>query len=52
MEIPVVVLSADAMSGQIKKMLKSGALAYLTKPLDVIEFLRVIDLWMNTTSET
>lgn len=41
--IPVVVISADAMAKQIEKLLKTGAKDYLTKPLDVIEFLKVID---------
>ena len=41
--IPVVVLSADAMSNQIEKLLKLGAGAYITKPLDVIEFLKIVD---------
>ena len=33
--IPVVVISADATSPQIKRLLSSGARAYLTKPIDV-----------------
>ena len=43
MAIPVVVVSADAMPQQIEKLMKAGAMNYLTKPLDVVEFLRVID---------
>jgi CheY-like chemotaxis protein/anti-sigma regulatory factor (Ser/Thr protein kinase) len=42
-EIPVVVISADATSPQIKRLLSAGARAYLTKPLDIPEFFRVID---------
>ena len=41
--IPVVVVSADAMQNQIKTVLQLGANHYLTKPLDVPDFLRVID---------
>lgn len=41
--IPVVILSADAMTNQIEKLLRSGARDYLTKPLDVGKFLKVID---------
>lgn len=41
--IPVVVISADATSPQIKRLLSAGARAYLTKPLDIPEFFRVID---------
>lgn len=39
--IPVVVISADATPGQIKRLISAGARAYLTKPLDVEEFFRV-----------
>lgn len=38
-EIPVVVLSADATTGQRDRLGKTGAYAYLTKPLDVDGFL-------------
>lgn len=42
-EIPVIVLSADAMPRQISKLLKAGASQYLTKPIDVVAFLEIID---------
>ena len=42
-EIPVVIISADATSPQIKRLLSAGARAYLTKPLDITEFFRVIE---------
>jgi PAS domain S-box-containing protein len=42
-DIPVVVISADATAPQIKRLLSAGASAYLTKPLDIAEFFRVID---------
>jgi signal transduction histidine kinase/ActR/RegA family two-component response regulator len=41
--IPVVIVSADATPGQVKRLLESGATAYLTKPLDVRQFLDVVD---------
>ena len=41
--IPVIVLSADATPGQNRKFLDAGAFAYMTKPLDLTELLRVID---------
>ncbi|MBA4408957.1 MAG: hypothetical protein C0397_05995 [Odoribacter sp.] len=41
--IPVVVISADAMAKQINKLMEAGAKDYLTKPLDVVEFLKVVD---------
>jgi PAS domain S-box-containing protein len=42
-DIPVVVISADATSPQIKRLLSAGARAYLTKPIDIAEFFRVIE---------
>jgi len=41
--IPVIVLSADATSGQIERLLAAGATAYLTKPLDVQRFLDLLE---------
>jgi signal transduction histidine kinase/CheY-like chemotaxis protein len=41
-EIPVIVLSADASKNQIARLVEAGASAYLTKPLDVLEFLTVL----------
>ena len=41
--IPVVVLSADATPGQVQRLLSAGASAYLTKPFDVRELLRILD---------
>lgn len=41
--IPVIVISADVMPEQVKKLERAGAKNYLTKPLDVIEFLNEID---------
>lgn len=41
--IPVIVLSADATYGQMRRLLASGATAYLTKPLDLRQVLEVLD---------
>jgi signal transduction histidine kinase/ActR/RegA family two-component response regulator len=41
--ISVIVVSADATSGQIKRLLASGADAYLTKPLNVRHFEDVLE---------
>jgi PAS domain S-box-containing protein len=41
--IPVIIISADAMPKQMDKLLNSGAVDYLTKPLDITTFLKVID---------
>ena len=40
---PVVVISADATKGRIDRLMAAGANGYLTKPLDISEFLRVVD---------
>ena len=42
-EIPVIVISADATPKQIEALLAGGAKTYLTKPIDVLEFLRTLD---------
>ncbi|HEX9388013.1 MAG TPA: ATP-binding protein, partial [Anaerolineales bacterium] len=42
-EIPVVVVSADATSGQVERLTALGAQAYLTKPLNVKHFVRLIE---------
>jgi PAS domain S-box-containing protein len=41
--IPIVVLSADATAGQIERLLAAGAYAYVTKPIDVKEFVAILD---------
>ncbi len=41
--IPVVMLSADASPRRADELLAAGAQAYVTKPLDVIQLLKVID---------
>ena len=45
--IPVVVISADAMQETIEKLMQAGTKNYLTKPLDIIAFLKVVDAWMG-----
>lgn len=40
--IPVIIITADAMPHQHKKLLASGAKKYLTKPLNIPEFLSLI----------
>ena len=38
-----VILGADATPGQVERLLADGARAYLTKPLDIGEFLALVD---------
>ncbi len=40
--IPVVVVSADAMQRQADRLVRAGARAYLTKPLNVRKFLETV----------
>ncbi|MEY2551473.1 MAG: hypothetical protein QOG12_1617 [Verrucomicrobiota bacterium] len=46
--IPVVVISADATARQIQRLMAAGARNYLTKPLDIGEFFRIIDETMRS----
>lgn len=41
--IPVVIVSADAMTQQSEKLIHLGARKYLTKPIDVIAFLQALN---------
>ncbi|GLH67007.1 hypothetical protein GETHED_13710 [Geothrix edaphica] len=42
--IPVVAISANAMVGDIKKGLEAGFFRYLTKPINVTEFMAAMDV--------
>ncbi len=46
--IPIIVISADATKSQIDRLISGGAKAYLTKPINVRDFLRVINEELNT----
>jgi CheY-like chemotaxis protein len=41
--VPVVVLSGDNSPETIAQLTAAGAEAYLTKPLDIVEFLEIVD---------
>jgi signal transduction histidine kinase/CheY-like chemotaxis protein len=41
--IPVIIVSADATPGKVDLLRASGVFAYLTKPLDVADFLSTVD---------
>jgi PAS domain S-box-containing protein len=41
--IPVLVISADATTRQVERLRSAGAREYLTKPLDVDQFLAAVD---------
>jgi PAS domain S-box-containing protein len=50
--IPVIVLSADATPGQVRRLLASGATAYLTKPLELRKVLDVLDHSLARLAQT
>jgi PAS domain S-box-containing protein len=45
-QIPVVVVSADATASTIEQLTSAGVAGYLTKPLDVHEFLSTVDRFL------
>jgi PAS domain S-box-containing protein len=46
--IPVVVISADAMQGSVQRLMREGANAFLTKPIDVDQFLATVKRYIQT----
>ena len=49
--IPVVVLSADASHGVVRRLLAGGALAYLTKPIELAELGKLLDTFAVTKAQ-
>ena len=50
--IPVIIVSADAITDQEERLKNGGAEAYLTKPFNVRELLRVINRALEKTAGT
>ena len=46
-QIPVIMLSANAIPSQIERLLAAGARNYLTKPFELDQFLAVLDEWIE-----
>jgi len=42
--VPVIAISANAMVGDIKKGLEAGFFRYLTKPINIVEFMDTLDV--------
>ena len=42
-EVPIVVISADATSGQRARLVDAGARDFITKPFDVDRLLQIVD---------
>ena len=45
--IPVIVVTAFAMSGDEEKIMQSGCVAYITKPIAIAQFLETIDHFLS-----
>lgn len=45
--IPIVAVTAFAMSGDEDKILEGGCDAYISKPISVLDFLKTIDLFVT-----
>ena len=43
--IPIIAVTAFAMSGDEAKVLASGCDAYVSKPFNVVEFLKLVERW-------
>ena len=50
-QIPILVISVDATARQQERMRAAGADEYLTKPLDVKQFLSILENLLQTTRE-
>ncbi len=48
--IPVIVISADAMPSQIERLMRAGARDYLTKPINVAQFLHTLNEALGLTT--
>jgi len=49
--IPVIAISANAMVGDIKRGLEAGFFRYLTKPINVTEFMETVDEALEATRD-
>jgi PAS domain S-box-containing protein len=50
-DIPVIAISANAMVGDINKGLEAGFYRYITKPINVSEFMQTLDETLNNLED-
>jgi len=48
--IPIIAVTAFAMSGDEAQILASGCDAYLSKPFNLVEFLKLVERWTASPS--
>jgi two-component system cell cycle response regulator DivK len=48
--IPIIAVTAFAMSGDEARILASGCDAYVSKPFNVIDFLKLVEHWTRGAS--
>ncbi|HEY7766909.1 PAS domain S-box protein [Longimicrobium sp.] len=48
--VPVVMVSGDAIPAQVQRLLEMGAQGYITKPFDIQELLREVDVHLGRAS--
>jgi PAS domain S-box-containing protein len=51
-DIPIFIISADATPGQIERLLALGAKGYLTKPLNIKQFIDTLELGLSQSSKS
>lgn len=49
-EMPIIAITAKAMPSDVEKGMQAGFEDYLTKPLDIVEFLALIDRYLSNNS--
>ncbi len=45
--LPIIAMTANAMSGDSERAFQAGMNAYITKPLDILDMFRTIDQWVR-----
>src|SRR5712672_3948859 len=50
--IPIIAVTAFAMSGDEAQILASGCDAYVSKPFNLVEFLKLVERWTTNLSES